>query len=175
MLHPVAKEPGVRPSPSSRKPSRDAGEKSGAGNRDRTGDIQLGKIEIGSGIAGDPWGRGAGRAFLVVPSHPTGIPKQHREQSANSLTEERTGAPTSWSAATSAAPPLMGAATSFPRLLSAPTSEGVAVKVSPPYFSHRLPSFLEHHHGQHALPVMVSSIPIRLSVPTRARRQDVES
>ena len=84
MLHPVAKEPGVRPSPSSRKPSRDAGEKSGAGNRDRTGDIQLGKIEIGSGIAGDPWGRGAGRAFLVVPSHPTGIPKQHREQSANS-------------------------------------------------------------------------------------------
>ncbi len=43
MLHPAGKEPGANPPLYKRK--RDAGkEESGAGNRDRTGDIQLGKL-----------------------------------------------------------------------------------------------------------------------------------
>ena len=80
----------VTPSPTSGKPRPDAGEKVGAGDRDRTGDIQLGKIEV---VAGDDWGSlgtGLRKGIPVRTQLSPGVPKQRREQSANSQAREIT-------------------------------------------------------------------------------------
>jgi hypothetical protein len=78
----------VTPPSTSRKPRRDAGGSVGAGNRDRTGDIQLGKIGIGTG---DGWGSLGTGLRIDVPSRTQSspsVPKTRREQSANSSTRK---------------------------------------------------------------------------------------